>query len=524
MRLVIKEAIYYSRMAWHYGRFALSKPPVDYRRTLLDNTRRRDERFLALVKPAIFDNPRTPFHHLLRWAGCEFEDLRAMVQADGLESALKKLHDSGVYMSNAENKGAPITRGSQTFAYDSSATRNPASPNGMETTSSGSRSHGLATNASNEYRLYRSQYEKLFIDENVPAGSAVVTMQFTLPAPGGLLFSTILAMYGMRAEKWFATRGPFYYRAATAALVWEGRMLGRAIPMPEYLPQNDYGPVARWIAAAKRSGRPTFLRGNASACTRVAAAALQAGLDIAGTVCEISGEAITDAKREIYGAAGMRAYPRYVVSEVGTLGAGCPHLSGNSVHVYGDSVAIISYRRPAPLLDTEVDSLLLTSTNPIASRVYINLEVDDGGDIGAANCGCLHSQLGYTRVIRNVHSFGKLTGHSTTLVGTDIVRLLEAKLPARFGGAPGDYQLVERQGAAQVEMKLRVSPRAGVSDTAAVRTFFLDEVRTVFGGAVSLREWEHSGNFEVIVAEPLRTRTGKVLSLDLAGLRGRDEA
>lgn len=521
---MIKEAVYYSRMAWHYGRFARSRPVEDYRSVLRGNTLRREARFLALVKPAIFDNRRTPFHHLLRWAGCEYGDLREMVMADGLEFALKKLHSSGVYMTNAENKGAPIVRGSKSFAHDSSSTRNPASPNGMETTSSGSRSRGLATNASNEYRLYRSQYEKLFMDENVPNGSAIVTMQLTLPAPGGLLFSTFVAMHGMRVEKWFATQGQFYYRAATAALVWEGRLLGRAIPMPEYLPQNDYNPVARWIAAAKRGGRATFLRGNASACTRVAAAARDEKLDVAGTVCEVSGEAITEAKREIYSAAGMRAYPRYVVSEVGTLGGGCPHLPGNSVHIYSDSVAVISHRRPAPLLDAEVDSLLLTSTNPIASRVFINLEVDDCGDIGEASCGCLHSQLGYSRVIRNVHSFGKLTGHSTTLVGTDVVRLLESRLPARFGGAPGDYQLVERQGAAQVEMKLRVSPRTGVTDLAAVRAYFLDEVRTVFGGAVSRREWEHSKNFEVIVAEPLRTRTGKVLSLDLAGLRGRDEA
>lgn len=521
---MIREAIYYSRMAWHYGAYTRMRPPADYRSLLRANTARREERFLELVKPAIFDNPHTPFHHLLRRAGCEFGDLQTMVTAQGLESSLQKLHAAGVYMTNAENKGSPIVRGAFRLEHDPALTRNPASPNGIETFSSGSRSGGLATNASNAYRFYRSHYEKLFMDENVPAGSAIVTMQFTLPAPGGLLFSTFVARHGMRVDKWFASGGPFYYRAATAALVLEGRLLGLPLPMPDYLPQNDYRPAARWIAEAKRQGRSTFLRGNASACTRVAAAARDGGLDIAGTVCEVSGEAITPGKREVYKAVGMRAYPRYVATEVGTLGGGCPHLDGNSVHIYSDSVAAISHRRPAPLLDTEVDSLLLTSTNPLASRVYINLEVDDCGEIGTADCGCLHSQLGYTRVIRDVHSFGKLTGHSTTLVGTDVVRLLESRLPSKFGGAPGDYQLVERQGEAQVEMKLRISPRAGVADIAAVRAYFLDEVRSVFGGALSRREWEHSGNFEVVVAEPLRTRTGKVLSLDLAGLRGRDEA
>ena len=36
-------------------------------------------------------------------------------------------------------------------------------------------------------------------------------------------------------------------------------------------------------------------------------------------------------------------------------------------------------------------------------------------------------------------------------------------MPARLGGGPGDYQLVEREGAAQTQLTLRVSPRVGVS-------------------------------------------------------------
>jgi len=509
-------------MAWHYGRYARLRPVDGYQAVLRENVARREERFLELVKGSVFENSRTPYHDLMRLAGCTFEDLREMVGREGLEGALEQLRLAGVYMTHAEAKGAAVVRGGREIANDRAATRNPSSQGGMETISSGSRSAGMATLTSNAFRRYRSQYERLFYDEFGLEGAALATLQWTLPAPAGLLYGAFWASTGKRVERWFTAGGSWrsgaHYRLATAALVWEGRLLGRWMPLPEYLPQNDYSPVAVWIAETKKGGRRAYLRSNASACTRVCAAARDLGLDIAGTLFMISGEAVTEGKRALMESVGVRAYPRYVVSEVGTIGAGCAHLEGNSVHVYTDSVAVISYRRPAPFTDSTVNSLLLTSVNPLASRVYLNVEMDDCGDIGIADCGCLHSRLGYRTVIRDLYSFGKLSGHSTTLAGSDIVRILEERLPARFGGAPGDYQMVEEQGETQVEIKLRVSPGVKGADPKVVESYFLDCIRGVYGGTASRRVWEHSGSISAIIAEPHRTSTGKVLPLHLAGL------
>ena len=55
--------------------------------------------------------------------------------------------------------------------------------------------------------------------------------------------------------------------------------------------------------------------------------------------------------------------------------------TGNSVHVYSEAVAVISYRRPAPLSGAEVSSLLFTTLLPSASRILINVEMDDAGII-----------------------------------------------------------------------------------------------------------------------------------------------
>jgi len=54
---------------------------------------------------------------------------------------------------------------------------------------------------------------------------------------------------------------------------------GSAGAVPEYLPEDDFSPVARWIAGLKREGFPCVLRSYVSPAVRVAAAARDAGMD-----------------------------------------------------------------------------------------------------------------------------------------------------------------------------------------------------------------------------------------------------
>jgi hypothetical protein len=191
--------------------------------------------------------------------------------------------------------------------------------------------------------------------------------------------------------------------------------------------------------------------------------------------------------------------------------------TGNCVHLCRDSLAVISHRRRAPLTDVEVNALLFTTLLPFAPHVLINADMDDGGIIEPARCDCLFARLGFTEQVRDIGSFGKLTGQGMTLVGTDMVRILEELLPARLGGAPGDYQLVEHEGATQTQLTLRVSPRAGVWCPEKVKECFLRETRRFYGGALAARTWGHAEGVDVVIAEPLSTRTGKVLSLHLLG-------
>ena len=70
-----------------------------------------------------------------------------------------------------------------------------------------------------------------------------------------------------------------------------------------------------------------------------------------------------------------------------------------------------------------------------------HVEMEDRGLIGVPRCDCAFARAGLSTVIRDVANFGKLTGHGVILVGTDIVAILEERLPAALGARVGDFQL-----------------------------------------------------------------------------------
>ena len=75
--------------------------------------------------------------------------------------------------------------------------------------------------------------------------------------------------------------------------------------------------------------------------------------------------------------------------------------------------------------------------------ILLNVETDDYGVLESRPCGCRMGDLGLTTHVTQVRSFRKLTGEGMTLVGNDMIRILEEVLPTRFGGSPLDYQLAE---------------------------------------------------------------------------------
>jgi len=91
-----------------------------------------------------------------------------------------------------------------------------------------------------------------------------------------------------------------------------------------------------------------------------------------------------------------------------------------------------------PGSDITVDAFHFTTLLPTARKLLLNVESDDYGVVETRSCGGPLESYGYTEHLRQIRSFRKLTGEGVTLVGSEMLRILEEVLPARFGGSPLD--------------------------------------------------------------------------------------
>lgn len=518
-----EEVSYYFRMARGMAELARRDMQPNPERVLRDHLARRSDGFLDQVRKFVFGNPGHPYKAMFQIAGCEFGDLEHSVRSIGLEPTLAQLGSAGVYLLHNEIKNkSPIVRQGREIPgnFDSFLKGLGGS---WVTRTGGSRSDGTFTPQNVAYRQYRDCYDYLMTQEYGLAHRDAAFILPILPAAYPLMRAQSMHRLNHPIKRWFAVGGTVrntgHYRAITNLLVLESKLLGFRTPFPEYLPPNDFRPVVRYLQAALARGRGVHVWTVTSPAVQVAATAIEMGIRLDGVDFVAGGEALTDAKRQTMEQSGAKVLPTYFVTEIGTVGYACRQMRGNCVHLFEDNVAAITVNRKAPLTDVTVPSLHFTTLLPMNPRLLINAEMDDSGTIGDASCDCRFARVGFRKQIDQIWSFSKLTGYGTTLVGSDILRVLEEVLPKRFGGAPTDFQLVETEAGLQTRMILRVNPRLKHAMTDEVRAVFLDEIKKMFGGALTVRDWRHGDAFEVIREEPAMTSAGKVLPLHLLGNR-----
>ena len=518
---VIREARFYTRLALGIVRLMRTPPLADPHGVVRDQIAHREKRLLATLRKTVFDEPRNPFGRMFELAGCSYEDLETMVGRAGLERTLAAVHREGVYLTHDEFKGrTPIVRSGQQIPSDEKSFDNTLVRGLIGTMSSGSRSRGTVTSESIAFRLYRESYYRFVQEEFRLDKRLAVAVEAILPSQNGISSCLKTARVGSRLDHWFSIGGSlrdsFHYRAATNGFVLLGNLLGARGCYPDYLAPNDYSPAARWIHQRIAAGLPCVVETNVSSAVRVCTAALDDDLDISGTIFLVGGETLTAAKRKTIEDSGCLPYPNYWMTELGPVGYACRQMNeGNCVHLFHDAFAAVSHKRLAPLSNREVDSLSFTTLLPSAPRIFINVEMDDSGVVEKADCDCVFSRLGMNYRLCHLSSFGKLTGSGMSLVGSDVLEILEVKLPQELGGAAGDYQLVERETSGGSSIELRVSPRVKLTSVERAREEFLTAIRGCFGGSLAVRDWRHGDAVEVVQEEPLRTSSGKVLPLHL---------
>ena len=520
---MLEAALHYARFAWGLRQVVRYPFPPDPEAVIRDQLRTRQTRFLEHLRRVAAARPQHPVNRLLLEAGCEPGDVEHLVAREGLEAALEKLRASGVWVSHEEFKGRkPLVRGGREIPASPAEFLNPFVEGAWPERTSGSTGRPVSVPMSLPHMAYAECWRTLAFREYGVAQRRWHALTPVLPTLTGFTRPIWAQKTGFQVDQWHATladrRGSWPYRLATTAL--RGYLSWADAPVPEltWIRQNDFSPVARAIAKDRERGVRGFVTGITSPCVRVAASAVEHGLDISGTRFWTGGEGLSAAKAETFHRAGAEVFASYGAREFGILLYSCPHYEGaNTVHLCRDAVAVIAQRRPAPWAGGEVNSLMFTVLLPSAPFFVVNLELGDHGLIEKADCGCGFSQLGFDTVISGIYSYTKLTGHGATLFGADIVPILEQALPARFGGGPTDYQLAELEAGTQTRFVLRVNPRIGNVPAQEIRGYFLEQVGKLFAGPFFVWMWNNADAVTVAAEPPVAGATGKILPLMVLG-------
>jgi hypothetical protein len=192
--------------------------------------------------------------------------------------------------------------------------------------------------------------------------------------------------------------------------------------------------------------------------------------------------------------------------------------SCNDLHLLKDLVALVPYERQVLNSEVRVPAFNFTTLSPTAPKILLNAESDDFGVIEERDCGCGLGELGYRTHLLDIHSFGKLTGEGVTIVGSEMMHVLEEVLPGRFGGSSLDYQLAEEEDEnGFTRISLLVSPRLKIDDERAViETVLTALARESVGADTGTAVWKEAGALRVQRREPVWTARGKLMPLYVA--------
>ncbi len=492
------------------------------RATLHRRLATRETDFLALVREQVYEHGLSPYRRLLVAAGCQYGDLRGLVERDGVEGALRVLARAGVYLTVDEFKGRrPAIRGGTVVTADPGRLENHKARGHVPARSSGS--GGAATPADVNLDFIRELAVNHCLVLHARGGHAWEHAIWGVPGGAALKRILWLAGFGAPPVRWFSPVDPAgtelhpRYRWSARAIRWGGALAGVSLPRPVHVPLADPAPIVHWLAGVLGAGRTPHLATYASAAVRLSEAAAAAGISLQGAQLTLSGEPVTETRLAAVRRAGVTAVPQYGASEAGgTIGHGClAPAEADDIHVFDDLRAIVQIDGATTNSDLPPAALLFTSLCATAPFLLLNVSLGDQGVLERRRCGCPLERVGWTTHVRTIRSYEKLTSGGVRLFDADLVGVLEKTLPARFGGGPTDYQLVEDEGAdGQPRLRLVVDPAVGALDAQALVDAFLGAIGAGSGAErVAGLLWRDSGFVEVERRRPDAGPGGKVLHL-----------
>jgi hypothetical protein len=496
--------------------------PEECRAQVERDLRRRAQNLLHVLEFAVFAAPRSPYARLFAHAGVDLRAVTHLVEEKGVEGALQDLFDAGVYLRLDEFKGRrPIRRGSLEVPVTSRDFNHPLSAKDFAVQTGGSRSGGTRLYIDLEHYAQDATRYYLFLEAFDLFERSYALWRPTPPWHAGIKGVLRCVKLGKIPDKWFSQNGlgfstrTWKHALLTATTIYGSRVCGVRLPVPEHVPLSEAWRIADWLATKKREGRPAVLNTNAASGVRVALAAEEKGLDIAGTLFRVGGEPVTPAKVRVFERVGARVTCPYNMGEAGILGLPCARPGApDDVHVVTDSVALIQRSQPVGI-GPDVMANVYTTLLPNTPKLMINMVSDDYGVVERRSCGCPLERIGYDLHLHTIRSHEKLTSEGMNFLGADLIRLVEEVLPARFGGAPTDYQLVEEEAENGLpKVSLVVSPRVGPLDEHTTTDAVVGFLNHIPGASDAYGErWRQGGTLRLIRREPYATGASKILAL-----------
>jgi hypothetical protein len=494
------------------------------RRMVTEQLRNRERSFLTLIQIAVYHYSASPYRALLSNAGIDFPDIANLVQRDGLNATLERLHSEGVYLSYEEFKGrSVIRRGSFTHMVEPRDLDNPLLAKHYVARTGASRGAGTRIIIDFDLLTHEAAYYDLFETAFRQRERPLALWHPLPPAVSGIKQALRIAKLGRPIERWFSKNrfspgfATLHYFLFSAWAIYGSRLTRNRLPMPEHVPLDRALAVARWLAEKKKERRPAILLTGATSAVRVCRAALEQDLDIAGSFFRVGGEPFSEAKAQMIGKAGCQAVSHYSMAELGNIGEPCARANDvDDLHLLEDKIGILQRPKRIGASGVSVGALFYTTLLPSSPKIMLNVESDDYGILEDRRCGCLIEELGLRRHLRQIRSYDKLTSEGMTFFGGELIRLVEKLLPEQFGGYPTDYQLVEEEDAGIPRVQVRVSPQLGGVNEGEI----LETVLRFLGSHPGAKKmmaaiWRQADTLRVVREEPCVTAAGKILPLHI---------
>jgi hypothetical protein len=511
-----------------FGRYLARLPPFlrkkigpeEARRRIEGWLRGREESFLGLLRRAVYANPGSPYLTLLDAAGIELGDVAKLIEERGMQDALARLRNSGVYATLDEFKGRrPLERNGVSRPLGDGDFDNPLIAGHYWGATGGSRGASRRVIVDLRRLAHEAAYHALFRQGFDLGRRPFGIWRVVPPSRAGLNNYVYQVKSGGSVERWF---NPYRARSDASGLrfalftgytIRVGRLFGGGLRRIEHRSAAEAPAVARWLAEQCRAGSPAVLDAQLGLGIRACLAALDQGLDISGTFFRFGGEPYTEAKAKVVTATGSTAACHYSMAEIGRVACACADPTGlDDMHFMSDKLEVI--QRPRALdEDPPVDILSYTTLLTTTPKVMINVESDDYGVITERTCECPLGRLGFGRHLQRIRSHEKLTTEGNHFLGSELHGLVDEVLPARFGGGPTDYQLVEEEDGALSRLSVVVGSRVGDVAEQEVLGAVYAYLRRQPRNRLMADFWEQSDTLRVVRREPYLTAAAKILPL-----------